>query len=294
MAWTWEDRLLRLPDGRRLSYAMWGDPKGPPVVLMHGWPGSRLDGRLVEAALGTRGIWLIVPERPGFGRSDPQPGRTLLDWSRDINALSDSLQLGRFAVIGYSGGAPYGLACAYRIPDRLSGVAVVSGMAPLHTMRAMTSLPPHLSAIFALCRRAPSVSLVPAGLMALGVRYFPEAIMRQARLTAKGTDRVVLSRPSVSNILKAGYSEGFRQGAQNVAYEVSLFSRHWGFSLDALPPGIHVYHGTSDRFVPVAMAHLFEASLPASRCRFIAGAGHFWIVDHIGEVLDDLLSSHTL
>ena len=228
MTVPWEDCLIRLPDGRRLSCAVRGDPKSPPVVLMHGWPGSRLDGRLLDTALHTKDVQLIVPDRPGFGNSDPLPNRTLLDWPHDIAALADSFGFHQIAVIRYSGGAPYALACAHGLRDRLSGVAIVSGMAPVHTVRAMITIPPYLSTLFALCRRRQSVALLPTGLMALGVRPFPEAIAAQARLTARGSDRTVLRRESVLDTLKAGYREAFRQGVQNVAYEVSLFSRPWG------------------------------------------------------------------
>ena len=36
------DSALRLTDGRMLCYAVWGDPRGRPVLLFHGSPASRL------------------------------------------------------------------------------------------------------------------------------------------------------------------------------------------------------------------------------------------------------------
>ncbi|HET9615388.1 MAG TPA: alpha-amylase family glycosyl hydrolase, partial [Candidatus Limnocylindrales bacterium] len=36
------DRIVRLPDGRQLAFAEWGDPNGRVVFLLHGMPGSRL------------------------------------------------------------------------------------------------------------------------------------------------------------------------------------------------------------------------------------------------------------
>ena len=48
---------MRLPDGRRLAWAEYGDPFGYPVILCHGVPGSRrqvppFDG-LTSEMLGT-------------------------------------------------------------------------------------------------------------------------------------------------------------------------------------------------------------------------------------------------
>jgi pimeloyl-ACP methyl ester carboxylesterase len=97
---------VNLPDGRSLGYAEYGDPSGKPVLFFPGTPSSRLlhppEGP--TASLGAR---LIVVERPGFGLSDFQPGRTLLDWPDDVVALADALDIERFAVAGLSAGGPY-------------------------------------------------------------------------------------------------------------------------------------------------------------------------------------------
>lgn len=76
-----------------------------------------------------------------MGRSDFQPGRTLLDWPDDVADLADALGIDRFAVLGYSGGAPYAAACAYRLPHRLTACGIVGGGGPAEN----PSLPPWLS-----------------------------------------------------------------------------------------------------------------------------------------------------
>ena len=68
------DSQLRLRDGRALAYCEYGDPRGTPVLVFHGLPSCRLmhpDADLSRAL----GVRTIVPDRPGFGRSDPPIGR---------------------------------------------------------------------------------------------------------------------------------------------------------------------------------------------------------------------------
>jgi pimeloyl-ACP methyl ester carboxylesterase len=75
-------------------------------------------------------VRLIAVDRPGYGMSDAKRGRTLLDWPDDVIELADALSLEKFAVMGVSGGGPYGLSCAFKIPERLTKTVIVGGMGP--------------------------------------------------------------------------------------------------------------------------------------------------------------------
>src|SRR5262249_44723118 len=121
---------LRLHGGRRLSYAEYGDPSGHPVVWFPGTPGSRLSS-LDPAILMRLRIRLVTVDRPGCGRSDPHPARTVLGWPHDVAALADALGLERFALAGVSGAGPYLAACAYALPNRVSAVAAIACMGPM-------------------------------------------------------------------------------------------------------------------------------------------------------------------
>lgn len=124
---------IRLPDGRRLGFAAYGNPAGPLVLYFHGTPGSRVDAQLILPEIEAAGLRVIAIDRPGMGLSDYQPGRQILNWPADVTCLVESLGYGAtpFGVIGMSGGAPYALACLRCIPHRLTHVAVVSGHTPI-------------------------------------------------------------------------------------------------------------------------------------------------------------------
>lgn len=122
---------IKLKDGRILAYEKYGDPKGKPFFYFHGWPASRLSGKHVAKAAEKLKLRLISPDRPGIGFSTFKPNRKLLDWPDDIIQLADHLGIKKFSVAGSSGGGPYVLACAYKIPDRLVSAAVIAGLGPL-------------------------------------------------------------------------------------------------------------------------------------------------------------------
>src|SRR5512141_1163093 len=120
-----ENQQLQLPDQRRLGFAEYGDPDGAPVFYFHGWPSSRLEARAAHAPALNLGLRLVAPERPGYGLSDFQPGRTIGDWTKDLLVLAGHLGWSKFGVVGISGGGPYAMACAALIPERLTSVSLV-------------------------------------------------------------------------------------------------------------------------------------------------------------------------
>ncbi|MCA0304914.1 MAG: alpha/beta hydrolase, partial [Proteobacteria bacterium] len=123
-----EDFVVSLPDGRALGCCRVGVPAGPVVFHQHGGPSSRLEVALFADAATRASLCVIGIDRPGIGRSTPQPGRSLGQWADDVTALADSLGVARFAVTGWSEGGPYALACAAGIPrDRLALAVSVAG-----------------------------------------------------------------------------------------------------------------------------------------------------------------------
>ena len=63
---------------------------------------------------------VITYNRPGYGESERQRGRRVVDCVDDVAALADTLGIDQFTVLGASGGGPHALAVAARLPDRVS------------------------------------------------------------------------------------------------------------------------------------------------------------------------------
>ena len=124
------ERTVRTPDGRTLAVEESGDPAGRPVLVHMGTPNSRhLYGPNVrDAAAG--GLRLISYDRPGYGGSSPQPGRTVADCAGDVRTICAELGIDRLATWGISGGGPHVLACAALLPDLVTAAASLASLAP--------------------------------------------------------------------------------------------------------------------------------------------------------------------
>jgi pimeloyl-ACP methyl ester carboxylesterase len=126
------EHRIRAADGRLLLVCTAGPPNGDPVIVLHGTPGVRqlYQPDIEEGA--RRGLRCIAYSRPDYGGSDPLPGRSVADCTLDICAIADHFGIGRFYVIGESGGGPHALACAASLPSRVRAVALIAGLAPTY------------------------------------------------------------------------------------------------------------------------------------------------------------------
>ncbi|CBF82127.1 hypothetical protein AN5308.2 [Aspergillus nidulans FGSC A4] len=83
------DKVLTLQDRRTLGYAEYGNPKGFPLLYLHGFPSSRLEGSAFDDIAWRRNLRIIEPDRPGYGLSAFQPNRRILDYLEDTQSLAD-------------------------------------------------------------------------------------------------------------------------------------------------------------------------------------------------------------
>jgi len=108
---------VKTKDGRTLAVEDAGDRAGRPVLVHVGTPNSRHLYGLTVADAAARGLRLISYDRPGYGESTPQPGRTMADCAADVRAICAALGIEKLVTWGLSGGGPHVLACAALLPD---------------------------------------------------------------------------------------------------------------------------------------------------------------------------------
>ncbi len=285
------DRSFVAPDGRRISYAEWGDAAGTPVFYCHGFPGSRLEARLADAPARLLGIRLIAPDRPGFGLSSLAAERRMADWPRDLAALADHLELPRFRLIGVSGGAPYAIAGAQQLGDRVVGVALVCGLGEFIGDDPTSGMNAVAAAAISFHRQWPRVGhWTYAHLVGPTLRRFPELIFKILVGSGTAADHAVLADDLVRAALAASFAEAFRAGSAGPAYEIGLITRRWDIDPAAVRQPVHLWHGEADRTVPVAMGRRYASLLPDVTPRFVAGEGHFsLIVRYMDQILAGLI-----
>jgi pimeloyl-ACP methyl ester carboxylesterase len=283
------DCALRLPDGRRLSYAVYGAPDGRPVFYCHGWPSSRLEGRLHAAVALQQDICLIAIDRPGFGLSDFQPRRRILNWPQDVLAVATALGIARFAIIGVSGGGPHALACASQIPERLTTVALLGSTGPLDEPHATAGMMPQNLQLFSLARHAPWLLRLYLEWQGRQMRRdFTRFIPRVTQDMAAADHAFFDAHPQMRSQMRETFVEAFRSGARGASWEARLFTRPWGFRLRDISKEVLLWQGEDDHNVPVSMGRALAAALPHCQATFYPGEGHLSLFLHLAALFDQI------
>lgn len=284
----WLDDKVRLSDGRTLCYAQFGETDGLPVMLFHGAPGYRHFWSALPEFPFVDGVRFIAPDRPGYGGSDFDPDLTYAKWPDDVKELADHLGIERFAAMGVSGGGPGALACAWRMPDRISRVAVVSSVGPPEP-EVLEQISRPNRAAYRVARRAPWLMKLNMKLLAWLQRRDLESFLDKMAGKFSAADKRALAAPGTRKGIQAAMSaEAVPPDARGYAQDVINQARPWLFPLGEIRCPVDVWQPVDDTSAPVAVAEHFRQVIPDARVHRIPDAGHLWHIEHFATVTEHI------
>ncbi|MGD9755302.1 MAG: alpha/beta fold hydrolase [Acidimicrobiia bacterium] len=279
------DDVATATDGRRLAWLEVGDPFGVPVMHNHGAPTSRLEVQRYDAFGREHGVRLIGIDRPGYGRSDPRPGRRFEDWPADVAAVADALGVGRFFTTGISSGGPYAVVVAAALGDRVRGAGVLCGVGDFGRAGAMEGYWPEELVLMRLAKSDPTSLLAQLDRLGETVRADPLAFL---------SDRIGGHiRRDVARAFADNLAEAFRQGGVGYAEDLTAQALPWTFDVSAIDVPVLVWHGDVDEMVPLHHALDTADRIPTGRLRVLPGLTHLptaWLLGELVACLIDEVS----
>jgi pimeloyl-ACP methyl ester carboxylesterase len=278
-------------DGRRLSFAEYGNPRGAAIVWMHGTPGARrqipLEARAYALAHDLR---IIGVDRPGIGSSTPHLYPNVGDWTGDLELLLDALGIDTCRLIGLSGGGPYALAGGANLPQRVHGVGVLGGVAPTAGTDAaeggIIQLAVHLAPLLIVARVPLGIALTAA--IRLVKPLAGTGLDLYAAVQPPG-DKNLLSRPEFKAMFLDDLLHGSRFQTSAPISDLVLFTRDWGFSLGDVTVPVRWWHGDEDHIVPFAHGQHVVDRLPDATIKTIDGESHLGGLGIAEEVIATLM-----
>ncbi len=182
-------------------------------------------------------------------------------------------------------GSPYALAYAHTMPEKISGVALVGGLAPnLFDSAVTATFSPGSNALFTLARDNPPQLLETLKVLA------PDGASLLAAMAAglPEPDQALLAQAEISAAFLRDCDETLRQGQEAAATDFVLAAHDWGFDLGAIQAPVHIWNGLEDLNAPPAMAEYLAANLPNYKIRLLPSEGHLCLFAHWKEILGNV------
>ncbi|MBA3962096.1 MAG: alpha/beta hydrolase [Chthoniobacterales bacterium] len=292
------DQLVRpevvgLRQGRSVAISHYGSETGEPIFFCHGWPSSRTMGELTDAAARELNLHIISPDRPGIRDSSFHAERTLLDWPPLLVEVADRLKIGQFKIMGISGGAPYTLAAAYALPERVRAVAVVSGAPPLAEITDRGGLlrlyrwllffyPGHRGFLrFSFHAARPFLSLK------LPIRFRPMLLK-----LLQPCDAAVMRDIAAFEACFESQRQAWRASADGLMTDAEIYARPWGFPVEEIAVPVRLWHGRKDRSFHWELARALGTRIPNCTTHLVENEGHYSLpIRHMRDILADLKSA---
>ena len=276
---------IRLADGRTLhaydtredGIASSPGAAGAAVAVfwLHGSPNVGSPPEPLFAAAEANGLRWVSYDRPGYGGSGPRDGRTVASAAADVAAIADALGIGRFAVLGHSGGGPHALACAALLPERVIAAVSVSGPAPFDA-----------DGLDWFAGWSPGIAAENRA--AAGGRAALEAHWAQAAPEDMGaffTEADMAALGGRWSWVAGVAGQAIEQGGEGLLEDTLAGARPWGFRPGAIRVPVLIVHGAEDKMVPYGHGEWLAARCPAAESRIVQDAGHITVLDSAPQAL---------
>lgn len=289
-----DSQTLTLRDGRILGYAEWGDLNGKPVFYFTGAEASRYSRHPDETILTELGVHLFTFDLPGKGLSTVHKGRRFLDWADDIQDFIQQKNIEHFAMIGHSHGNPHCLACAYKFPEIVSTVTLVTNIAGLDNAEVKTAQTSYLRTQLFLARYAPWLMTLQWNILRLTLKGKQgEKILLDGMRDLPEQDQITLNIAGGKDTNFQSIREGLRQGGAAVTEDYRLVVSDWGFKLEDIQTKAFIWHGEADPMIPAAMSRYMAAHIPNNEATFIPEEGTLLLYSRWREIFEQLLNHWT-
>jgi len=285
---------FQLPDGRDLSYCVYGPGDGEPVLYFHGTPSSRLEPLLLnayekdfEALLIKYQLCVIAMDRPGMGLSSFNPHGDFISFARDVQLLCEHLKVEKCKVLCWSGGGPFALAIAHEHKKLVQAVYIITGFSLGFSEKNLFKKMHGNKLYFGAARYIPAIARLVLNIVTRQkhIKPIPRIISR----LPESDHSLMTEVKRLQQISTTTLQEACRQGSKGAVYEAALYFKNYGYILKNIEQPVHFWWGNEDNVVVEAHAKAIEQQVQNAFMHYKQNEGHLSIYIHcIEEVLQTI------
>ena len=276
--------------GKKIYLHEWNESEKNVVLFVHGFPGCGEQACLITSTPLLKSFRLIAIDRPGYGKSENQLGLTPMKLAQQLVEILDEMGIDRIRILSVSGGAPFSLALALLLKDRVVKLSSIGGVAPLtpKNFRYMSSQQKK-AWLFVMLVPYPLANKILNRFWQKGLDEIDEFLFTKTGLEG-GVDDAVFSHPEISSILSETLKSALQQGPKAVLRDLKIYAKYWGFKMEQIDCPITLWHGTLDDVVHYTYASEMQLRLKNANLKMIPNEGHYSLpMNFRDQIIGDLL-----
>ncbi|KDN15971.1 alpha/beta fold hydrolase [Amycolatopsis rifamycinica] len=264
---------LALPGGRTLHVHDTGGPARLTVFWHHGTPNTGAPPGPLLPLADELGVRFVSYDRPGYRTSTPVPGRTVGNAAECVEAVADALGIGRFALMGHSGGSSHALATAALLPGRVLAVAGLAAVAPFDADGLDWF--DGMAAASAASLRAACEGRAAKETHEAAAEFDPEVFTDADMAVLRG------SWSWLDEVVRAALADG----PGGLIDDDLAYVTPWGCDPARITAPVLLLHGEQDRMIPASHSAWLAGRCPDAEYRLVPGAGHLSVLRHAADAL---------
>ncbi|MCJ8337702.1 MAG: alpha/beta hydrolase [Pseudomonadales bacterium] len=233
------------------------DNRARKVFYFHGVPGSPAEVAMFDQAVSAQSRCII-----SFKRFSIDPA---ISSERYYQLLADqvlSISKGqKIDLIGFSIGCHVAIEVALLLKQQLASLHLISAAAPLEGGNFLPGMAG--AAVFKLAQKAPVLFTVLSYWQRLLARFVPKLLCKMLFASARGQDRILAESAEFQKLLLPILAESFSADISGYIRDVKAYVAPWREQLGKLQVNTYLYHGQSDNWSPLAMAHYLRDAITA-------------------------------
>uniref|UniRef100_UPI0038CBF7E8 alpha/beta fold hydrolase n=1 Tax=Celerinatantimonas yamalensis TaxID=559956 RepID=UPI0038CBF7E8 len=231
------------------------------------------------------GLRLIIPDRPGYGYSDPNPYISYQLWSLDALELMEKLHINTFSLIGYAAGCHYACTLASLAPDRVQHMVLIGSGSPITEPKDYQKATPLFMMQTQLAKHFPQLYRLFLVILERSLKENPIYYIDLLATEVHADDRLLLQQSKYYRLLELTCAEVSRQGIRAFAEELAQYSQPSTFNYTSIQTPVTLWHGENSSYIPLKNALRVHNQLPHSEFNLVKNANHLFIYQHWPAIL---------
>lgn len=279
-----EKEVIKLENGKTISYSVYGNENGLPILMCHGVNGTRMQAMKFADTANELNLKLITPDRPGYGESTAVEKRDYLEWADEISEFLDILGIEKLGILGISAGANYALACVYKYPNRFRKAVMVSATSGAFLYRKGSE-----KKLAEMVLSHPKLLHLYMGFVAKANGKTKELKFNLQKFGLSDSDVELFENLDIPELIDMSEKEAYINGPEAPASDVLRMLKDIDFDSRSIKKQITFWYGAQDKIVPLETMAFIEKIVPKYKLVIKSEAGHLLIFQHLREILSEFV-----